>query len=113
MLLLDYYTNLISKISDHQTSVRTIFYFPNTKKNPFYFYALRLRSDFQAVRNSFLYLYSNGLIEGQINRLKTIKRMTYGRSGLKTLEKRVLKNNSFYLLPFSTILGEILRFLLS
>ncbi|WP_445506431.1 transposase [Niallia sp. 03190] len=62
----------------------------SSKKNPFYYYALRLRSDFQAVKNSFLSTFSNGLLEGQINRLKTIKRITYGRAGLKTLEKRVL-----------------------
>lgn len=62
----------------------------SSKKNPFYYYAFRLRSDIQAVKNAFLSPYSNGLLEGQINRLKTIKRMTYGRAGLKILEKRVL-----------------------
>lgn len=62
----------------------------SSKKNPFYYYAFRLRSDLQAVKNAFLSPYSNGLLEGQINRLKTIKRMTYGRAGLKVLEKRVL-----------------------
>lgn len=29
-------------------------------------------------------------LEGQINRLKTIKRMMYGKAGLKLLEKRIL-----------------------
>lgn len=62
----------------------------SNKKNPFYYYAFRLRSDIQAVKNAFLSPYSNGLLEGQINRLKTIKRLTYGRAGLKILEKRVL-----------------------
>ena len=62
----------------------------SSKKNPFYYYALRLRSDLQAVKNALLYPFSNGLLEGQINRLKTIKRVTYGRAGLETLEKRVL-----------------------
>ncbi len=62
----------------------------SSKKNPFYYYAFRLRSDFQAVKNAFISPYSNGLLEGQINRLKTIKRMTYGRAGLEILEKRVL-----------------------
>ncbi|HHW35685.1 MAG TPA: transposase [Bacillales bacterium] len=46
------------------------------KENPFYYYARRLRSDLQAVKNAFLLPYSNGLTEGQINRLKTIKRIT-------------------------------------
>lgn len=62
----------------------------SSKKNPFYYYAFRLRSDFQAVRNALVSPYGNGLLEGQINRLKTIKRMTYGRAGLEILEKRVL-----------------------
>jgi transposase len=62
----------------------------SNKKNPFYQYAFKLRSDIQVVRNALLSPYSNGLLEGQINRLKMIKRMTYGRAKLKVLEKRVL-----------------------
>ncbi|OLN21472.1 hypothetical protein BTO30_14820 [Domibacillus antri] len=62
----------------------------SSRENAFYHYAFRLRSDLQAVKNAFLTPYSNGLLEGQINRLKTIKRMTYGRAGLEILEKRVL-----------------------
>lgn len=62
----------------------------SSRKNPFYYYALRIRSDLQAVKNALLSPYSNGLLEGQINRLKTIKRVTYGRAGLEILEKRVL-----------------------
>ena len=34
--------------------------------------------------------YSNGRLKGQINRLKTIKRIMYGRAGLKLLEKWIL-----------------------
>jgi transposase len=59
-------------------------------KQPFYSYAKRLRSDLQAVKHAFFLSYSNGVLEGQINRLKTIKRMMYGRAGLDLLEKRVL-----------------------
>ncbi|WP_205635680.1 transposase [Priestia filamentosa] len=62
----------------------------SSRNQPFYYYAFRLRSDLQAVKNAFTMSYSNGLLEGQINRLKTIKRMTYGRAGLNLLEKRVL-----------------------
>lgn len=60
------------------------------RTSPFHHYAHRLRSDLQAIRNSFIQPYSNGRLEGQINRLKTIKRVTYGRASLKLLEKRVL-----------------------
>ncbi|WP_232336890.1 transposase [Planococcus lenghuensis] len=62
----------------------------SSRDQPFYQYARRLRSDLQAVKHGLLLSYSNGLLEGQINRLKMIKRMTYGRAHLHLLEKRVL-----------------------
>lgn len=62
----------------------------SSRKHPFYYYAFRQRSDIQAVKNALTLPFSNGLLEGQTNRLKTIKRMTYGRAGLALLEKRVL-----------------------
>ncbi|MBE6183266.1 hypothetical protein [Heyndrickxia ginsengihumi] len=62
----------------------------SNKKILIIYYAFRLQSDLQAVKNAFLSPYSNGLFEGQINRLRTIKRMIYGRAGLVILEKRVL-----------------------
>jgi len=34
--------------------------------------------------------WSNGPVEGQVNRLKTIKRQMYGRAGLALLRARVL-----------------------
>ena len=34
--------------------------------------------------------WSNGQTEGQINRLKTLKRQMYGRAGLDLLEGRFL-----------------------
>ncbi|MGG1576167.1 transposase, partial [Fictibacillus sp. NRS-1165] len=60
------------------------------RKNVFYSYAVRLRSDLQAIKQSFLLPYSNGVLEGQVNRLKTIKRMMYGRAGVLLLRKRML-----------------------
>lgn len=62
----------------------------SNQSSPFHHYSRRLRSDLQAVKYAFMLTYSNGLLEGQINRLKTIKRLTYGRASLKLLEKRVL-----------------------
>lgn len=35
--------------------------------------------------------YSNGQTEGQVNRLKLIKRQGYGRANLDLLRKRVLR----------------------
>ena len=37
---------------------------------------------------------SNGPVEGQVNRLKTIKRQMYGRAGLKLLRARVRHKGS-------------------
>jgi transposase len=34
--------------------------------------------------------WSNGQVEGQVNRLKLIKRQMYGRAGLELLRRRVL-----------------------
>jgi len=48
-----------------------------------------LSSDLKAVKHAFLLPYSNGVLEGQINLLKTIKQMMYSRTGLALLEKRV------------------------
>ncbi|MGD6840620.1 hypothetical protein ACQCVL_29850 [Bacillus thuringiensis] len=44
----------------------------------------------QAIKYAFLLPYSNGVLEGQINCLKSIKRMVYGRTSLHVSPKRVL-----------------------
>lgn len=59
------------------------------KQQPFYHYALRLSQDWEAVRNAFFYPYSNGYVEGHVNRLKTEKRLLYGRASVTLLEKRL------------------------
>lgn len=53
-------------------------------------FAQSLKKDFSAVSNSLIYDYTNGLLEGQVNRLKTIKRMMYGRAKFDLLKQRVL-----------------------
>ena len=53
-------------------------------------FAKRLRADYDAVRAALSLSWSNGQTEGQINRLKTIKRQMYGRAGLDLLERRFL-----------------------
>jgi transposase len=42
------------------------------------------------VQNALRYLWSNGQLEGQVNRLKLIKRMMYGRSKFYLLRAGVL-----------------------
>ncbi len=53
-------------------------------------FAQGLESDKEEVQNALLYPYSNGPVEGNINRLKMIKRLMYGRAKLPLLKKRVL-----------------------
>jgi transposase len=49
-----------------------------------------LRRDLEAVRNAISETWSNGQTEGQINRLKTLKRSMYGRAGTELLRARML-----------------------
>jgi transposase len=48
-----------------------------------------LRQDIDAVRNTVLERWSNGQVEGQINRLKTLKRAMYGRASVDLLRVRM------------------------
>ena len=43
-------------------------------------FARRLSSDYDAVRAAVTLAWNNGQVEGQINRLKTLKRQMYGRA---------------------------------
>jgi transposase len=54
-------------------------------------FAATLRRDLVAVRNAILKPWSNGQTEGQINRLKTLKRALYGRAGTELLCARMLQ----------------------
>jgi transposase len=53
-------------------------------------FAAGLRADERAVRAALTLEWSNGQVEGQINRLKTIKRQMYGRANFDLLRQRVL-----------------------
>ena len=53
-----------------------------------------LRSDMEAVKNALTLPWSNGQVEGQINKLKTIKRQMYGRASFELLRKRLLLNST-------------------
>ncbi|OWK25874.1 transposase [Rhizobium yanglingense] len=48
------------------------------------------RRDIEAVCNAIDLPWSNGQAEGQINRLKTIKRAMYGRAGAELLRARMM-----------------------
>lgn len=53
-------------------------------------FARVLRRDIDAVNNAIELPWSNGQAEGQINRLKTLKRSMYGRAGPELLKARML-----------------------
>ena len=53
-------------------------------------FAKGLESDFEAVNNAVVTPYSNGQLEGQVNRLKNINRRMYGRAGFELLRRRVI-----------------------
>ena len=53
-------------------------------------FAKGLRQDYSAVRAALTSEWSNGQVEGQVNRLKLVKRQMYGRGKLDLLRARVL-----------------------
>jgi transposase len=53
-------------------------------------FANGLRADYAAVKAGVTLRWSNGPVEGQINRLKMLKRQMYGRAGIGLLRQRVL-----------------------
>jgi transposase len=53
-------------------------------------FAASLRRDELAVRAALEHDWSNGQLEGQINRVKMIKRVVYGRAKFELLQRRIL-----------------------
>ena len=53
-------------------------------------FAKRISEDIEPVKNALLYDWNNGPLEGNINRIKMIKRTMYGRAGFDLLRKKIL-----------------------
>ena len=53
-------------------------------------FATSLKSYYEAVKTALTTRWSNAQLEGQVNRLKLIKRQMYGRAKLDLLRRRVL-----------------------
>lgn len=53
-------------------------------------FAEGLRTDLAAVKAALSLSWSNGQVEGQVNRLKLIKRQMFGRAKFDLLRQRVL-----------------------
>ena len=58
-------------------------------------FAAGLKADLSAVRAAFNSPWSSGQVEGQINRLKMLKRARYGRAGIALLRARMLPLPAF------------------
>lgn len=56
-------------------------------------FARILHRDLEAVKNAIELPWSNGQAEGQINRLKTLKRAMYGRAGPELMRARMMPLN--------------------
>jgi transposase len=54
-------------------------------------FAEGLKREYAALRAALTLPYSNGLVEGQINKLKYIKRSMYGREKFALLHQRFLQ----------------------
>ena len=60
------------------------------ERSPYAPFVRSLRRDQDAIAAALQLPWSNGMVEGQIHRLKLIKRQMYGRSGFDLLRLRVL-----------------------
>jgi transposase len=54
-------------------------------------FAVGLLSDHAAVQAGLTHVWSNGAVEGHVNRLKLLKRQMYGRANFDLLRQRVLR----------------------
>ena len=57
-------------------------------------FAQGVRRDYAAVSAALRYAWSQGPVEGHVNRIKTIKRQMYGRAGFTLLRRRVLNQQT-------------------
>ena len=53
-----------------------------------------INKDLDAVKNSIRYEYNNGLAEGKVNKLKSIKRIMFGRCSFNLLRSKILQKES-------------------
>jgi transposase len=62
----------------------------HSKMKEFVGVARGISEDYEAVKTALTYEWSNGQLEGRVNRLKLIKREMYGRAKFDLLRARVL-----------------------
>jgi transposase len=57
-------------------------------------FARGLSRDMKAVENAINMSWSNGAVEGHVNRIKSIKGQMYGRASFELLRKKVILSQS-------------------
>ena len=68
----------------------------NSEISLFKTYMRGIDDDIDAVMNCVKYKETNGLAEGKINKLKTVKRMLYGRASPELLKSRLFLSDYFH-----------------
>lgn len=68
----------------------------NSEISLFKTYMRGIDDDIDAVMNCVKYKETNGLAEGKINKLKTVKRMLYGRASHELLKSRLFLSDYFH-----------------
>ncbi len=97
--LISEFRDLFNNRSQHDLEIFLEKYKESAFK-PICAFANSLIKDFIPVSNAVTSTYSNGFVEGNNNKLKMIKRLSYGRSSLKLLKAKLLLPNIF--LPLNT-----------
>lgn len=59
-------------------------------------FVLGIERDISSVKNSTSSVYTNGLLEGMVNKVKGIKRTSYGRCKIELLRLKVLNSQEIY-----------------
>lgn len=59
-------------------------------------FTLGIMKDFQAVRNTIKLDITNGITEGYVNKLKTIKRNMYGKAGIELLKNKIVMEHTLF-----------------
>ena len=58
-------------------------------------FAYGIKCDRNAVCNAITLPYSNGLLEGTVNKIKAVKRIMYNRAGIKILRAKLIHNITY------------------
>lgn len=64
--------------------------FKNSKLPKIVTFVKGIQLDLEAVKNTLIYPVSNGIVEGYVNKLKTVKRILYGRAKLPLLQRKMI-----------------------